>query len=188
MTGSILVLCRGNLARSPIAATLLESRLLDTQVQIASAGLSAERGRPASEVMASLAPRGVSRRLQAFESRPVSAEMIQSADLVLTATRHQRAETVQRVVSALTKTFTLREFAALAQEIDSKARQDRTAITSVSELVALVPAVRGLRTLADGEFDVPDPYGRSKRTNRRAYAMIDDAVTVLADVLTRVRS
>jgi len=77
---SLLVICHGNICRSPFAAVLLAQSL--PGISITSAGLAAEDGGPADPTAARAASRrGVS--LDAHRARRVMASDLRSADLVL---------------------------------------------------------------------------------------------------------
>jgi protein-tyrosine phosphatase len=78
----ILVVCDGNICRSPFAAAILGERLANLGVIVESAGLSAARGHPAPPLARAAAERhGVS--LTAHRSRPLAPEMVANADLIL---------------------------------------------------------------------------------------------------------
>lgn len=82
MFQSVLVVCTGNICRSPIAAALLARRLNDAGKQVDSAGVAALIGAPAApyaqEVMRE---RGYD--LSDHRGRQLTAEMLAQADLVL---------------------------------------------------------------------------------------------------------
>lgn len=89
----ILVVCAGNLCRSPLAEALLRARLasLGQSRELGSAGLIAIPGQPADELTAALASRhGLD--LSEHRSRPLWPELIRDADLVLTMERSQRRQ------------------------------------------------------------------------------------------------
>lgn len=76
----VLVLCHGNICRSPFAAVLLAARL--PQLEVRSGGLQAANGDPADATAARCAQRrGIS--LAAHRSARVNAESLGWADLVL---------------------------------------------------------------------------------------------------------
>ena len=76
----MLVLCHGNICRSPFAAALLEARVPDLEVR--SAGLQAGQGNPADPVAVKCAGRmGVS--LTGHRSLHVSLDALAWADLIL---------------------------------------------------------------------------------------------------------
>lgn len=113
---SVLMVCTGNICRSPLAEQLLTSRFgeagLHSLTTVSSAGLGAVVGAPMDETAA-----GISTRLRGrpgdFRARQLRSAMVTQADLVLTMTRNQRDELIQRNPRALQKVFTLTEFSKL---------------------------------------------------------------------------
>ncbi|WP_083730874.1 hypothetical protein [Protofrankia coriariae] len=113
----ILIVCTGNLCRSPMAqylATALLQEALGTAaapgVTVTSAGTSAHDGTPIHPHAASvLAGRGLDPR--AFTTRRLHVGLLDSADLVLCAERGHRAAVVTTAPKTVSRTFTLREFA-----------------------------------------------------------------------------
>ncbi|HVH18406.1 MAG TPA: low molecular weight protein-tyrosine-phosphatase, partial [Myxococcota bacterium] len=88
-----LVLCHGNICRSPFAAALLPARLPNLEVR--SAGLQAADGDPADATAASCAQRrGIS--LAAHRSARVDAESLAWADLILVMQGAHVAEIASR--------------------------------------------------------------------------------------------
>jgi len=83
----ILVLCTGNICRSPVAAALLRQRLPQRQVE--SAGLGALVDQPVDATALSLAA-GCAEDLQSHRARQVSTDMLHSMDLILVMTEAQR--------------------------------------------------------------------------------------------------
>lgn len=78
----ILLLCVGNVCRSPMAVSVLRQQLQDKGVEVESAGLKAMAGRPIDpRAEAVLAAHGLGG--QVHEARQVSRELVDAADLVL---------------------------------------------------------------------------------------------------------
>ena len=92
-TTKILLVCTGNICRSPLAAALLQRALTDRGIEgmdVSSAGTGAWDGAPVSEgaYLVGL-ERGLD--LSAHRARLLTRELIEDADLVLTMARHHRA-------------------------------------------------------------------------------------------------
>jgi protein-tyrosine phosphatase len=106
--GHILVVCAGNLSRSPLAEALLRTRLaaVGRRPQIASAGLIADLGQPAEELTETLA-RGHGIDLSAHRSRPLEPDMLRRADLVLTMEQEQRRQMLAMAPLAAGKLYLL---------------------------------------------------------------------------------
>jgi protein-tyrosine-phosphatase len=87
-TYNILFVCTGNTCRSPLAEVIarqaLESRGWD-HVSVDSAGTSAVWGAPASEGSRAAAA-AIGLDLSGHRSQPVTAELVQSADIILAMT------------------------------------------------------------------------------------------------------
>ena len=92
-TKSILLVCTGNICRSPLAASLLERALGERAaegIRVSSAGTGAWDGAPVSEgaYLVGL-ERGLD--LSGHRARLLTRELVEQADLILTMARHHRA-------------------------------------------------------------------------------------------------
>ncbi len=86
--GSLLVVCHGNICRSPFAAALLRSALADRGVQVNSAGFVAAGRPPPPDALAAAARHGVD--LSAYRSRVLTAEAARAAHLIVVMDPLQR--------------------------------------------------------------------------------------------------
>ena len=114
-----------------------------------------------------------------FRSHTVNAHDLDDADLILTATRAQRSMLLERLPTALRRSFTLLEFAQTAQLVRSR----QPDIGAPKDLVRLSAAARGsVPVLA---YDVADPVGGSVRVNRRNADVTLEAVQAISGALVR---
>lgn len=163
----ILVVCTGNLCRSPLAERLLHDRL-DGRHTVRSAGTQGvDAAAMDPYAAAELERRGGD--AVGFRSRRLQRVDVQRADLVLTMTIEQRSAVLAEEPAALSRTFTLREFAHL---LEDAGRFGRTA--SIGELARR----RSAATL--DRYDIPDPIGASPQVHAEVAAEIDAAVAVIA--------
>jgi protein-tyrosine phosphatase len=192
MTGhtfELLFVCTGNICRSPmaerLAAAALASRLGDeaARVLVHSAGTWGHEGSPMEPfALDTLSRLGVDAPSSAaFRARELTTEMVESADLVLVASREHRAAVVTMVPRSVTRTFTLREFARLAAGVDAGALPTDV----VQRGLALVSAVAGRRGLVaagpEGD-DLADPYGAPARAFEHCAADIVDVLKAPLDL------
>jgi protein-tyrosine phosphatase len=106
MINRVLVVCVGNICRSPTAEWLLRHRLKRDGVTIESAGLAALVGNPIDPMAESvLLEHGVS--ASAHSARQISPEMINAADIVLVMDKRHMSAVHAQVPHARGKTFLL---------------------------------------------------------------------------------
>lgn len=198
----ILVVCEGNVCRSPLAAALLRDALArdDNATAIAtataSAGTRALVASPAHPDTVTIADRlGVGADTRAHVARQIDGALAAGADLIVTATQQQRAEIAQLEPRALRRAFTLREFAhvlasldlaEITDELSAQGGRVPDAAGRLRALVSFAGAMRGaVPPLAPEEFDVVDPYRRGMEVHELAAAQITAAVGAIAEVLRR---
>ncbi|TFH88156.1 low molecular weight phosphotyrosine protein phosphatase [Billgrantia azerbaijanica] len=115
MFEAILVVCRGNICRSPVAAAMLAQHLPGRRIQ--SAGLTALVGYPADPRSSELAlADGLD--LGRHRAQQVGALLLGEADLVLVMSDSQRLELARRWPGALGKTLHIGHW------LEEKSKQD----------------------------------------------------------------
>src|SRR4051794_6192330 len=170
----VVVVCEGNLCRSPLAERLLRLRLDGAAVRVSSAGINAVAGAEMDPLAAAELAR-LGGDPSSFEARQLTPGLALEADLLLTATRAIRSQVVGLAPAVLKRSFTLLELAALLQ-----APPWPETVTDRAATVARASDWRGsVSGLGDG-LDVPDPIGRSAKVHRAAADLIDDATRVIA--------
>ncbi|MBO9521786.1 MAG: hypothetical protein J7518_09635 [Nocardioidaceae bacterium] len=170
----VLFVCIGNVCRSPVGERLLAARLPRDRFVVESAGVGAMVGYAMSKYAAEEL-RGFGGDPTGFAARQLEPAMVEQADLVLTATRALRSQVLAEVPTALRRTFTILEFAALATAADVEG--------SGAEVVKWAGAHRSLA--GQVEQDVPDPYRRGAESHAAAALAIHTAVEQIAKGLDR---
>jgi glycosyltransferase involved in cell wall biosynthesis/protein-tyrosine-phosphatase len=104
---SVLIVCHGNIIRSPFAASLLARSLAGSpSVSVASAGLEAERGRPSHPfAVQTAASRGID--LSGHVAAPLAREAVIRADVIFVMDVPQLVALKRRFPAARHKTFLL---------------------------------------------------------------------------------
>ncbi|MDQ7908228.1 low molecular weight phosphatase family protein [Phytohabitans sp. ZYX-F-186] len=175
-----LFVCHANLCRSPMAERLAGVRAARAEgLAVASAGTHAQPGRrmhPYTEqVLAELgaAPDG-------FRSQPATAPLLAGSQLVLTATRRQRAHCVSLAPATVRRTFTLRQFARLAATVDRDRLAGLPAAARARALVDEVAAARGTaQPVPPDDDDLLDPVGQPVESFRTCSRTVTAALDVV---------
>lgn len=127
---SVLVVCIGNICRSPIGEALLASALPD--LEVTSAGVGALVGQPADPLARALmAERGMD--IEAHRARQLTSLMCQEADLILVMDEEQRLHVNQRHPLARGKLFRLGDIARV--DIPDPYRRGRAAFDQAFQLI-----------------------------------------------------
>lgn len=186
---SILCVCTANVCRSPMTELLIRDGLhrrglATDSLSLGSAGVRARTGDPIAEHAADLlAERGID--AAGFRSRPLTAELVAGADLVLAASREHKSAVIALDPSASRRAFTIREFGFLLEDVREPGVPDDPA-ERVRELVRAAIGVRGLRQPErPDDFDLDDPYGRRKSAFRKTLALLDETLTLPLDLLAQ---
>jgi len=164
---AILAVCTANICRSPMMEILLRARLDDTRFEVASAGVRGWDRKP-MDSMAATELRRLGHSAETFRSHAIDSYLVDSADLILTATREHRSAVLAMNPQALRRSFTLIEFAAL------------TELVAGDDPHSLVAQAAVRRSLAPAEADVNDPFRRGPDVHRHTADEIDAAVATIA--------
>jgi protein-tyrosine phosphatase len=179
----ILVVCRANVARSPLAAALLRHALAGTDIEVSSAGVQATDGAPPARGSVELAARrGLD--LTAHASRPVSPALVTGATLVVTMSEAHRDICAHLAPGVSARTFTLRELDRLATAADvPPAAPDVPAQVRLRRLVEAAHLARPWASPPQGPEDIPDPMGLDWE---HWFALDDELEALLSRLAARV--
>ncbi len=195
----VLVVCTGNVCRSPFAAGLLRNALGRVTpgwpqagtLLVESAGTRALVGEPMPESMQRLAElAGAPDPLHL--ARQLTPSILEPAGLVLAVSREHRGEIVRMLPRVSRPTFALTEFARLLADLaftgEFRIQPEREAADSLRLLVAAVASRRGFTPPpADPAVDdIVDPYGRSDAVYEESAQQIAEAVDTVSASLSRM--
>ena len=172
----ILVVCTGNVCRSPMAEAFLRAalvrRLGGEAPKVASAGTAGWEGSGATnEAIAAAGERGLD--IARHRARELRSDLIDQADLVVCMTAEHRKAVVRLDAAAVHKTFTLAELVRLLEA--------ERPIGSPLERVAAAAAARN--GTAPEDPDIRDPLGDPLEGYREVAGELVDLSERLADAL-----
>ncbi len=148
---TVLVVCTGNLVRSPFLAHLFASLGLH-DMSFVSAGVRAVDGMPASTRVQELA-REYGLDLSEHRARRLDEYTIAGASTIVCAAREHKKDVLRMDPANLHRVFTLRELSRAAEELGDL----DPATAPVARWDALVEHAAAHRRSSDDD-DIPDPY------------------------------
>ena len=174
----VLVVCTGNICRSPMAEVLLRARLAERGVdaRVSSAGTLAWGGPATGNASLAVAELGAS--LEGHLSRQLSAELVDASDLVLGMTRDHVWRATAHSPDAADRSFLLGELARLGARAGAR-RTDE----SGREWAQRVARERPDGPIGRHDDEVADPVGEPLAVYRATAARLDRDLRVIAELL-----
>ncbi|KJY90462.1 low molecular weight phosphotyrosine protein phosphatase [Pseudoalteromonas piscicida] len=132
MFDSVLMVCAGNICRSPTAEYLLKNKLSGKNVAVSSAGLTALEGKAADALAQELAKeQGID--MSEHQGRQLTGALVAQNSLILVMEQRHLTDLCSRYPQARGKTFLLGKWIG-DKEIPDPYRQSREAFEHVYEL------------------------------------------------------
>ena len=133
MFDSILVVCAGNICRSPTAEYVLKSKLEGKNIKVSSAGLTALEGKPADATAKQIAaPYGIN--MDEHQGRQLNSSLVAHNSVILVMEQRHLTDLCSRYPEARGKTFLLGKWLG-DKEIPDPYRQSLEAFEHVYELI-----------------------------------------------------
>jgi len=106
MFDSVLVVCAGNICRSPTAEYLLKEKLAGKNINVSSAGLTALEGKPADSMAKQLAQaHGIN--MDSHQGRQLNSQLVAENSVILVMEQRHLDDLHSRYPEARGKTFLL---------------------------------------------------------------------------------
>ena len=183
--GSILIVCTGNVCRSPYVERLLKARLAETNINVMSAGTAALTGSNMDpEIMQRLALTGAD--AGGFSATQLTESLINEADLILCVTRQHRSQVVQMTPRALRRTYALADFSDLATPLVGidLPNQDENAPFLRAVSAAAEQARASVQPRTRAQTDIVDPFRQPKKFFEHMFAQVDGLLPPIVAALT----
>jgi protein-tyrosine phosphatase len=189
----ILLVCTGNICRSPMAQYMLASALPPTwRVEVSSAGVGALVDHPvAPDGLTVLARLGLADAAKHHQARQITRQIAAQSDLILVASREHRRYLVEEFPGVVARTFTLREFTRLApmalvatpptwpgQTTASPVEALRATVQAIAQIRGQVPAPH-----QPSEDDMPDPYRQGLAAFELTATQIHPAIEAVTAII-----
>ncbi|UOQ50243.1 low molecular weight protein arginine phosphatase [Gracilibacillus caseinilyticus] len=176
---NILFVCTGNTCRSPMAQAIIQHK---SHINVQSAGIFAGEGAPASQgTKEVLHAKGIPFQHQ---SQPVTASLLEWADVVLTMTQNHRDLLKQQYQAATNKVFTLKEYIDPDYEQAWTELKEAYAQLEDQKLVGKEMQADVIRKINKLEkkvqnVDISDPFGGNIMTYQKTYEELDNYLAQL---------
>jgi sulfate adenylyltransferase len=173
----VLFVCTANVCRSPYMEATARTMLPCGGVVFTSAGTRGLEEEQMEPEMAACLPEAAAGFAERFRSRPLRRDLLDAADLVLTAEVAHRATLLAERPALFRKVLTLGQAATAMGRIEAG--------PPPGQLIERLVQARGA---ADPALDVPDPYGRGPGAAVFAASTIDGLLEAIVPGLAAVEA
>lgn len=185
MTGSILVVCTGNICRSPVAEGILRAKLTarfgDSAPVVTSAGTAGwEGGSAHPDSVGSAAERGFD--ISGHVARLLNEEMLEEADLILCMAAEHGAEVAWMYPDGRDRVFTIRELTMMLRDVEPA--QPGGAPDSFIDRLEMLADHRDENSLDEFlDLDIADPLGATEEGFRAVAWELDELTDAMIEGL-----
>jgi protein-tyrosine-phosphatase len=190
---TILLVCTGNICRSALAERLGHAYLDEVMgaaaadIELVSAGTRAVVG-SAKHPDSALVLAGFGAQPGDFRARQLTETLPARADLILTMTRSHRRDVLAMAPRGLARTFTLREAAALLDDVPTAPDLPGDSLAKrAGSLVAALASARSRRQGGGEEDDIRDPIRQPLEVHEEVGEAIVEALLPLLRRLADLR-
>ncbi|MEO7269788.1 MAG: low molecular weight phosphatase family protein, partial [Knoellia sp.] len=177
--GRILVVCTGNICRSPYIERVLAHELAGTGISVSSAGTGALVGAPIDPESASRLV-AVGANSDGYAARQITREIVAASDLIITATRDHLSQVVPIHPRALRYGFALHDLGDLLANVTPAEIAAAPGDNRVAKVAAAAIAKRGVvAPRLPRDSAIVDPY-------RQSATVFDQMVTEISASLPAV--
>lgn len=148
---SILMVCTGNICRSPVGEAALQ-HLMSREVTVASAGTHAMVGHPATSEAIEFVGRTTALDFQ-HTAQQLTRGQAEAADLVIAMSSEHRSWVARNAPRAVRRTFTLKELSLLLEALPSTSQ-----FASLKDLALATSRLRPRLAGVPVDLDIADPY------------------------------
>lgn len=183
--GAILIVCTGNVCRSPYIERLLSARLAGTNITVTSAGTAALTGSNMDPQVADrLSLTGCDS--EGFSARPLTVALATDADLILCATRQHRSQVVQLTPKVLRRTYALADFSDIASSLVGITIPAHAGTgTFVRGVAAAAEQARAnVQPRTRERAEIVDPFRQPKKVFEQMFAQVERLLPPIVAVLT----
>ena len=186
--GTLLVVCTGNVCRSPYIERRLRHELVGTGIEVTSAGTQAVVGHDMDVGTRELLERsGID--ASGFTARQLTAELLSGADLVVAAAREHRATAARLHPAAMARTVTLCDLSDLLREVTAEELHAGDSGASwVRQVGSAASGRRGAVHARQDGVDIVDPIGGPPSLFAQMAAEVDDALGPVVRALVQGHS